>query len=582
MVTRAHFFACLLWLALQSSVRSSNSIFSSHERALSYNSYALDASNTSYRDTQPDNGNQTESSVVFSVPIGFKSKLVDPGLSNLPSCDDSQCLRPEFPSFDYQKAVIYRYRHQLSVNLGSWFVHEQWMTPSMFKQASGKQMSEYDIASGCDSIADAQSLLEEHWDTFITEADFEYLASLGINTVRLPIGYWNLGPNFCAGTPFAAVAAVYENAWSRVIRAIGWGSLYGIGVLVDLHGAPGSQNGQPHSGISDGQTNLFSDSDNWTKTQDVLIFLAEQLCNVTNVVGIELLNEPQDCDALVHFYTETIDMIRNLSSSAASLPIYIHDGFNLNRYSDYVSQRSDFVVQDSHQYYVYTPSDASEPASSHAEDIKSQVNNILSNASSHQHGNLYIGEWSCALTPESLGQESDPNWSRINFCTAQMQVFSNDASGWAFWSYKKENCMDDRGWCFRAAVATCLPPNFFFYCNKPLSDQHIQSVEGMLSYTTTEMDLLGHDLIQNQTEGTQDTQYDCSAPSNPQEDDEEKTGYCDGLATAQKFALYDSKVGFVQQYITDIVGGDRSDTYRTLFVEGLLAGEQMVLNLCSL
>ncbi|KAK0228429.1 glycoside hydrolase superfamily [Armillaria fumosa] len=454
------------------------------------------------------------------------------------------------------------------------------MTPSMFKQASGKQMSEYDIASGCDSIADAQSLLEEHWDTFITEADFEYLASLGINTVRLPIGYWNLGPSFCTGTPFAAVAAVYENAWPRVVRAIGWGLLYGIGVLVDLHGAPGSQNGQPHSGVSDGQTNLFSDPDNWTKAQDVLIFLVEQLCNVTNVVGIELLNEPQDSDALVHFYTETIDMIRSLSSSTASFPIYIHDGFNLSRYSDYVSQRSDFVVQDSHQYYVYTPSDASEPASSHTADIESQVNDMLSNASCHQHGNLYIGEWSCALTPESLGQESDPNWSRINFCTAQMQVFNNDASGWAFWSYKKESCMDDRGWCFRAAVATCLPPNFFFYCNKPLSDQHIQSVEGMLS--TTGMDLLGRDLTQNQTETAQDTQFDCSTPPSSGQEDDEKTGYCDGLATAQKFALYDSKLGFVQQYITDIFGGARSDTYRMLFVKGLLAGEQIVSNLCPL
>ncbi|KAK0483511.1 glycoside hydrolase [Armillaria novae-zelandiae] len=581
MVTRAYFFVCLLWSTLQSSVCSSDSIFSSHEGALSgtYNSYAFDASNASYQDTQLDNGNQTESSVVFSVPIGFKSKLVDPGLSTLPSCIDSQCLRPEFPAFDYQKAVIYRYRHQPSVNLGSWFVNEQWMTPSMFKQASGKQMSEYDIASGCDSIADAQSLLEEHWDTFITEADFEYLASLGINTVRLPIGYWSLGPSFCTGTPFAAVAAVYENAWPRVVRAIGWGLLYGIGVLVDLHGAPGSQNGQPHSGISDGQANLFSDPDNWKKAQDVLIFLAEQLCNVTNVAGIELLNEPQDSDALAHFYTETIDMIRNLSSCTASFPIYIHDGFNLSHYSDFISQRNDFVVQDSHQYYVYTPSDASEPASSHTADIGSQVNDMLSNASSHQHGNLYIGEWSCALTPESLGQESDPNWSRINFCTAQMQVFNNDASGWAFWSYKKESCMDDRGWCFRAAIATCLPPNFFFYCNKPLSDQHIQSVEGMLS--AAGMHLLGRDLTQNQTETTQDTQYDCSTSSSGQEDDE-KTGYCDGLATAQKFALYDSKLGFVQQYITDICGENRSDTYRTSFVEGLRAGEQIVSNLCPL
>ena len=27
-----------------------------------------------------------------------------------------------------------------------------------------------------------------HWDTFITEADFANMASMGINTVRIPIG----------------------------------------------------------------------------------------------------------------------------------------------------------------------------------------------------------------------------------------------------------------------------------------------------------------------------------------------------------------------------------------------------------
>ncbi|KAK0459612.1 glycoside hydrolase superfamily [Desarmillaria tabescens] len=586
MVTRAHFFfAYLLWSILQSSVSSSDSILSSRDVAVdgTYGSYSFDASNTSYQDTELDNNNQTESSQTFSVPTGFTSKLADPGLSNTPFCEDPLCSQPKFPSFDCQKANIYRYRRQFSVNLGSWFVHEQWMTPSVFEQASGKQISEYDIASGCDSLADAQSLLEQHWDTFITEDDFEYIASLGINTVRLPIGYWSLGPNFCVDTPFSQFSKVYENAWSRIIQAFEWALRYGIGILLDLHGAPGSQNGQPHSGISDGQTRMFSEPDNWAKTQDILVFLAEQLCNVTNLVGIELLNEPADSDDLVRFYTETIDMIRNISSCTAILPLYIHDGFDLGRYSDFVSQRSDFVVQDSHQYFVYTPSDASEPASSHTADIKAQVHDILSNASYHEHANLYVGEWSCALTPESLGNEDDPNSSRRNFCTAQMEAFNDAVSGWSFWSYKKENCMDDRGWCFRAAVGTCLPSNFFPFCNEPLTDQLVQSVEGILSHTTHEMNFPGRDLTQNQTETmAQDiSQYDCSAPGSGQGDDA-KTGFCDGIATAQEFAMHDSKLGYVQQYITDLFGRSKSDIYRTSFVGGLLAGEQMVSDQCPL
>lgn len=166
------------------------------------------------------------------------------------------------------------------------------MTPSLFECAAGKRQSEHDIASGWGNTSNARAVLERHWDTFINQSDFEYLASIGINTVRLPIGFWNLGPAFCQDTAFAAVADVYENCWPRIVRAINWAAEAGIGVLVDMHGAVGSQNGQSHSGISDGATNLFNNDDNKNKTIADLTYLMRQLANVTNVVGIELLNEP--------------------------------------------------------------------------------------------------------------------------------------------------------------------------------------------------------------------------------------------------------------------------------------------------
>lgn len=177
------------------------------------------------------------------------------------------------------------------------------MTPSLFTCAAGKQLSEIDIASGWGSTTNARAVLERHWDTFVNQSDFEYLSSIGINTVRLPIGYWSLGPLYCENTAFAAVADVYENAWTRVVSAINMAGEAGIGVLVDLHGAPGSQNGQPHSGISDGITGLFDNPTNINQTIAVLTYLTQQLATVTNVVGIELLNEPQDNPGLSDFCT---------------------------------------------------------------------------------------------------------------------------------------------------------------------------------------------------------------------------------------------------------------------------------------
>ena len=175
------------------------------------------------------------------------------------------------------------------------------MTPSLFKCAAGAQASELDIANGWGSVAGAQAVLEHHWDTFITAADFQYLASIGINTVRLPIGYWNLGPAFMEGTAFERVAQAYVNCWPRVLRAINQAARENIGVLIDMHGAVGSQNGQPHSGISDGQTRMFDTMDYMDKTVSGLEFIAKQLASVNNIVGIQILNEPTDNEELLPF-----------------------------------------------------------------------------------------------------------------------------------------------------------------------------------------------------------------------------------------------------------------------------------------
>lgn len=193
------------------------------------------------------------------------------------------------------------------------------MTPSLFLGAAGNQASELDVASGWGSTTKARAILEEHWETFIIQDDFDFLATIGINTVRLPIGYWNLGAAFCQDTPFAGVTDVYENSWASIMHAVNMAAHSGIGVLIDLHGAVGSQNGQTHSGISDGVIGLFDNEENIKKTIAILKFLIQEFWNVTNVVGIQILNEPQNgpklCDFCLHrfffWHLFTFDIMPN-------------------------------------------------------------------------------------------------------------------------------------------------------------------------------------------------------------------------------------------------------------------------------
>jgi len=60
-----------------------------------------------------------------------------------------------------------------------------------------------------------------------------------LNHVRIPIGYWayEVGP----GEPFISGQHDY------LLKAVTWAGQYNIKVIVDLHGAPGSQNGYTRS-----------------------------------------------------------------------------------------------------------------------------------------------------------------------------------------------------------------------------------------------------------------------------------------------------------------------------------------------
>lgn len=97
--------------------------------------------------------------------------------------------------------------------------------------------------------ATAQSVLEAHWDSWITESDFEAIAAAGLvffffckmniclqarnktrrlNHVRLPIGYWafEVGP----GEPYISGQLPYLQ------NAVTWAGNHGLKVIVDLHG----------------------------------------------------------------------------------------------------------------------------------------------------------------------------------------------------------------------------------------------------------------------------------------------------------------------------------------------------------
>jgi glucan 1,3-beta-glucosidase len=88
-------------------------------------------------------------------------------------------------------------------------------------------VDEYTLSQTLGTTA-TQSLLQQHWTSWITETDFQQIAAAGLNHVRIPIGYWAL---------VALPEDPYVQGQLEVLgTALEWARTYGLNVLLDLHG----------------------------------------------------------------------------------------------------------------------------------------------------------------------------------------------------------------------------------------------------------------------------------------------------------------------------------------------------------
>ena len=161
--------------------------------------------------------------------------------------------------------------------------------------------------------------------------------------------------------------------------------------------------------------------------------------------------------------TRALDAMRQASPEAANLPLYIHDGFNLQQFSNFIASRKDFVVEDHHSYFVFDANDTANSAAVDTKEVDTSVFDQLKTASKQERRNLVVGEWSCALSQQSLAGQKDSQASRKEFCTGQEIAYANSTAGSFFWSYNKEDCDSDLDWCFKNAVGNTLPSTFFSY-----------------------------------------------------------------------------------------------------------------------
>ncbi len=122
------------------------------------------------------------------------------------------------------------------VNLGSSFIIEPWMAQDEWKSMGcGDAPSEWDCVQRLGQNA-SDTAFKHHWDTWITLNDIKDLKSWGINTIRIPVGYWIKEDLVDRKTEYFP-----QGGLPYLDRLVGWAADANIYVVMDLHGGPGSQ-----------------------------------------------------------------------------------------------------------------------------------------------------------------------------------------------------------------------------------------------------------------------------------------------------------------------------------------------------
>ncbi|KAL9593774.1 MAG: hypothetical protein Q9179_005702 [Wetmoreana sp. 5 TL-2023] len=123
------------------------------------------------------------------------------------------------------------------VNPGSQFVIEPWMAYDEWNSMGcGKdQSSEFDCVSKLGQ-ARANSVWATHWSTWTTKDDIARMQSYGLNTIRIPVGYW-----IREDLVYSDSEHFPQGGLAYLERICGWASDAGFYIIIDLHGAPGAQ-----------------------------------------------------------------------------------------------------------------------------------------------------------------------------------------------------------------------------------------------------------------------------------------------------------------------------------------------------
>jgi len=292
----------------------------------------------------------------------------------------------------------------------------------------------------------------------VSQSELQTLASTGINYLRVPVGYWIVDRQ--SGEPYV------EGGMKYLQRLLGWANQIGLDVVVDLHGAPGSQNGHDNSGKV-GPID-WPQPANIARTIDALGNLTQQVMGYPAVKAIEFLNEPWTTaiggpitfGTLKSFYQDAYTRVR---STGFTGDVWISDGWDNNQWNGFMSPPNyDNVYLDVHLYHCFGgPRDLPDPNANVAYACNDDLP-MLDSLTGRDWS--VVGEWSnCVSNPPgnnfNAWAKSFNNAQWTAYGAAGNNVGTRPTKGGFFWNFKIEN--GNAEWDYLAGISAGSVSNNF-------------------------------------------------------------------------------------------------------------------------
>ena len=323
-------------------------------------------------------------------------------------------------------------------NAGNWLIQELWMAPTKNTVDLGTgsvhdQTSIMEVLESRFGEKQMNELLDIYKDNYWTEQDFANIKAMNMNCIRLPFWWRDLtdadgnwyGYDETASDP-------YETAFKRVDWFVETAGKYGLYVILDFHGVPGSQSGSDHSGVDGGSTTALkkaaskfwplngNDAELAAKNQELFYemwkVIAKRYKTNGTVAAYDVMNEPFSSYASSSYYSmlwevydKAYDAIRSVDKNHIVIFEAVWDAAALPTPSVYGWEN---IV---YEYHKYTWSDYDNTSGSQTSGMAS----LASNVKKHDVPS-YIGEfclfnsieaWNKALTNLNSSDISWTNWT---------------------------------------------------------------------------------------------------------------------------------------------------------------------------